>query len=101
MFGAFKVLAKLKGLRGTALDVFGYTAERKGERRLIEEYFRTIDMLLASLDAENHALAVEIASLPEQIRGYGHVKDRHLAAANVRAEQLLDAWRRPQRRDAA
>ncbi len=95
VFGAFKLLAKLKGLRGTALDVFGYTAERRGERRLIEEYFATIGMLLATLDNENHALAVEIASVPEQIRGYGHVKERHLAAATTRQEQLMQAWRTP------
>jgi indolepyruvate ferredoxin oxidoreductase len=100
-FGAFKVLAKLKGLRGTAFDVFGHTAERRTERKLIEEYFATIDTLLATLDHENHALAVEIASVPERIRGYGHVKERHLAAANVRAMQLMDAWRRPATRDAA
>jgi indolepyruvate ferredoxin oxidoreductase len=101
VFGAFRMLAKFRGLRGTALDVFGYTAERKTERKLIEDYFATVETLLATLDHENHALAVEIASVPEQIRGYGHVKERHLAAANVRAMQLMDAWRRPAQRDAA
>jgi indolepyruvate ferredoxin oxidoreductase len=101
VFGAFKLLAKLKGLRGTALDVFGYTAERKGERRLIEEYFATIDTLLAALDHDNHALAVEIASIPEQIRGYGHVKERHLAAAMMRQNDLMTAWRQPERRGQA
>jgi len=95
VFGAFKLLAKLKGLRGTALDVFGYTAERKGERQLIEEYFKTIDTLLATLDHDNHALAVEIASIPEAIRGYGHVKERHLAAAMTRQNDLMQAWRSP------
>jgi indolepyruvate ferredoxin oxidoreductase len=95
VLGAFKLLAKLKGLRGTALDVFGYTAERKGERKLIEEYFATIDTLLATLDHDNHALAVEIASIPEQIRGYGHVKERHLAAAMTRQNDLMQAWRSP------
>jgi indolepyruvate ferredoxin oxidoreductase len=95
VFGAFKLLAKLKGLRGTALDVFGYTAERKGERKLIEDYFATVDMLLATLDHDNHALAVEIASIPEHIRGYGHVKERHLAAAMTRQNDLMQAWRTP------
>src|SRR5262249_6844404 len=71
VFGAFKLLAKLKGLRGSAFDVFGYTAERKGERALIDEYFATIDELLTRLDAGNHALGVEIASVPEHIRGFG------------------------------
>jgi indolepyruvate ferredoxin oxidoreductase len=101
VFGAFKLLAKLRGLRGTAFDVFGYTAERKGERQLIVDYVRTIDELLAALDHDNHALAVEIASIPEQIRGYGHVKERHLAAAMTRQQQLLQAWRQPQLRGQA
>jgi indolepyruvate ferredoxin oxidoreductase len=95
VLGAFKLLAKLRGLRGTALDVFGYTAERKGERQLIADYFATVGTLLATLDHDNHALAVEIASVPEQIRGYGHVKERHLAAALIRQEQLMQAWRQP------
>jgi indolepyruvate ferredoxin oxidoreductase len=101
VFGAFRLLAKLRGLRGTALDIFGYTAERKHERALIDEYFTTVDELLAQLDRENLALAVEIASLPEQIRGYGHVKDKHLATVQPRREQLLAQWRNPQPATAA
>jgi len=101
MFGVFRFLARLKGLRGTALDIFGYTAERRHERALIDEYFATVNELLAKLDHENLSLAVEIASLPEQIRGYGHVKDKHLAKAQPRREQLLDAWRNPRVEQAA
>ncbi|HET7780106.1 MAG TPA: DUF6537 domain-containing protein, partial [Rudaea sp.] len=96
VFGAFKLIAKLKGLRGTAFDIFGYTAERKMERALIDEYFATVDELLGKLDRDNHALAVEIATIPEHIRGYGHIKDAHLAKARARREQLLAAWRSPQ-----
>jgi len=96
VFGAFKLVAKLKGLRGTAFDIFGYTAERKMERALIDEYFATVDELLGKLDRDNHALAVEIATIPEHIRGYGHIKDAHLAKARARQEQLLAAWRSPQ-----
>ena len=96
VFGAFKLIAKLKGLRGTAFDIFGYTAERKMERALIDEYFATVDELLGKLDRDNHALAVEIATIPEHIRGYGHIKDAHLAKARARQEQLLAAWRSPQ-----
>jgi indolepyruvate ferredoxin oxidoreductase len=81
VFGAFRILAKLRGLRGSAFDIFGYTEERKIERRLIADYRTTIDELLVGLNRDNHALAVEIAQIPEHIRGYGHVKDRHLAAA--------------------
>ena len=83
MLSAFRVLARMKGLRGTALDVFGKTAERKAERQLITDYEALIDELLARLAAHNHALAVELASIPEHIRGYGHVKERHLKAAKV------------------
>jgi len=93
MLGAFKLLAKFKGLRGTALDVFGHTAERKTERALIEEYFATVDELLGKLDRDNIGLAVEIASIPEHIRGYGHVKEANLALTASRQEQLLAAWR--------
>jgi indolepyruvate ferredoxin oxidoreductase len=101
VFGAFRILAKLRGLRGTAFDIFGYTEERKTERRLIADYRTTVDELLVGLDHDNHALAVEIAQIPEHIRGYGHVKERHLAAALTRQEQLLRAWRAPQARTQA
>ncbi len=84
MLTAFKLpSAKLKGLRGTALDVFGRTEERKTERALIGEYRASIEEVLGALRADNHALALEIAALPEQIRGYGHVKERNLAAARA------------------
>jgi indolepyruvate ferredoxin oxidoreductase len=95
VFGAFKLLAKLKGLRGSAFDPFGYTAERKTERALIDEYFATISDLLPKLGAANHALAVEIASVPEHIRGYGHIKDEHLIEARAQRDKLLAQWRAP------
>jgi indolepyruvate ferredoxin oxidoreductase len=93
IFGAFKLLTKMRGLRGTAFDIFGYTAERKTERALIDEYFATIDELLGKLDRGNHSLAVEIAAIPEQIRGYGHVKEAHLSKASAHRTQLVDSWR--------
>jgi indolepyruvate ferredoxin oxidoreductase len=96
VFGAFKWLAKMRGLRGGAFDVFGYTAERRMERQLIVDYRKTVDELLAGLDGDNHALAVDIASVPEHIRGYGHVKERHHADAMKRQHDLLSAWRNPQ-----
>ncbi len=101
VFKAFKLLARMRGLRGSALDIFGYTAERRMERRLIADYQRTLDELLASLNADNLALAAEIASIPEQIRGYGHVKERHLAAALKRQDDLIAAWRNPRGERAA
>ena len=95
MFGAFKLLAKLRFLRGTALDVFGYSEERRTERALIADYEKTVDQLLAQLTPDNHGLAVQIASIPEDIRGFGHVKARHLAAARQKEAKLLEAWRAP------
>jgi indolepyruvate ferredoxin oxidoreductase len=90
---AFGVLAKLKGLRGTALDPFGRTEERRTERALIGEYRACIDELLQGLTAERLALAVEIARIPEEIRGYGHVKARHLKAARAKWDALMARWR--------
>ena len=89
MLIGFKLLAGLKGLRGTALDVFGYTEERRTERALIGEYMAIVEGLLGSLTAENHAKAVEIARVPESIKGFGHVKDRNLQAARLQWKQLL------------
>ena len=95
MRSVFGVLAKLKGVRGGALDLFGKTAERQMERSLIVEYRASIDELLAQLTPERLALAVEIASIPEGIRGYGHVKERHLLAARAQWQTLMAQWRSP------
>jgi len=95
MFAAFKVLAKLRFLRGGVFDVFGRTAERRAERRLIDDYAQRIEEILAQLTPDNHALAVQIASIPEQIRGFGHVKERHLHAAKAQEAKLLEALRNP------
>ncbi|WP_234264174.1 indolepyruvate ferredoxin oxidoreductase family protein [Hydrogenophaga sp. NFH-34] len=92
MLKAMGLLAKFKGLRGTALDPFGRTDERRTERDLIAQYRADVESLLGTLNADNHPVALEIASLPEQIRGYGHVKERHLAAAMIRREALLARW---------
>jgi indolepyruvate ferredoxin oxidoreductase len=90
---AFKVLARLKGLRGTVFDPFGRSQERREEHALIAEYRACIEELLAGLNSTNHALAVEIARLPEQIRGYGHVKARHLAAVRPLWAERMASWR--------
>jgi indolepyruvate ferredoxin oxidoreductase len=95
VFGAFKLMAKLRGLRGTAFDPFGYTTERRGERALIDEYFATVQELSKGLTPDNVALAAEIASVPEQIRGYGHVKEAHLHKAQAKRAELVEAWRNP------
>ncbi|KZD12153.1 indolepyruvate ferredoxin oxidoreductase family protein [Oceanibaculum pacificum] len=95
MLKAFGLLARFKGLRGTALDIFGRTEERRMERRLIAEYEALIDELLAGLSAENHGIAVALAGLPDKIRGYGHVKEANLAKAKAEEKQLLAAFRDP------
>ena len=92
---AFRVLAKLKGLRGTPLDVFGYSTERKMERRLITDYEALMDEVLAKLTPDNHAVAVELAAIPEKIRGFGHVKEAHLKTAKACEADLLTAFRNP------
>ena len=89
MGSVFKVLKHLKSLRGTALDVFGYTAERRTERALVREYEKTVEQLLEGLSPQNHALAVQIASLPEEIRGFGHIKMKSVMTARKKRGELL------------
>ena len=97
VFTAFKWMAKLRKLRGGTFDIFGYTEERKMERRLIGEYEQTIGGLLAKLDGGNVDLAAEIAGIPEHIRGYGHVKEEHLHKAKAREAELLKEFANPLR----
>ncbi|MBU3647041.1 MAG: indolepyruvate ferredoxin oxidoreductase family protein, partial [Limnohabitans sp.] len=92
MLTGFKLLKHFKVLRGSALDVFGYTQERRTERALIGQYRASVAVLLAQLNASNHTLAVEIARIPEQIKGFGHVKERHLAAAREKWATLKAQW---------
>jgi indolepyruvate ferredoxin oxidoreductase len=89
MYRAFKVLALFKGLRGTALDIFGYTEERREERALIRDYLRDVESMLATLNEDNRGAAAEFARVPEQIRGYGHIKARNLYAARLQWKELL------------
>jgi indolepyruvate ferredoxin oxidoreductase len=89
----FRLLMRLKFLRGTAFDPFGYSQERRTERKLISDYELTLAELLEKLDPHNHHLAVGIAAIPEKIRGFGHVKLRSLAAAKADEAALLDQFR--------
>jgi indolepyruvate ferredoxin oxidoreductase len=88
----FPTLAKLKGLRGGPLDVFGASAERKAERRLLADYEATLDRLAAGLTMERLPLAAKIASVPDQIRGFGHVKDAAMTAAKAEEAKLWAQW---------
>jgi indolepyruvate ferredoxin oxidoreductase len=84
-----RLLTWLRPLRGTALDIFGYTRERRMERRLIADYEAIVRELSASLNPENHTLAIEIASLPAKIRGFGHIKARNVESAKACEAELL------------
>lgn len=85
-------LARLKGLRGTPFDPFGYTAERRTERELAVDYVILVDKVIASLDPSNHGLAVELCEWPAAVRGYGHVKARSLGKAIGTRDALLARW---------
>jgi indolepyruvate ferredoxin oxidoreductase len=93
MLKLFKLIARLRRLRGTPFDVFGYSAQRRRERELIREYEGVLGELAAALDPENHALAVEIASLPEQIKGFGHVKACNIERVKAHEGELLVLFR--------
>jgi indolepyruvate ferredoxin oxidoreductase len=95
MLTAFGFLAKLKGLRGTALDVFGYTHERRTERQLIKDYEALMRDIARRLTPLNYAYAVALAAIPEKIRGFGHVKERHLKEALAEQEALLRNFNAP------
>ncbi len=82
-------LARLKFLRGTVFDIFGYTAERRAERKLIADYEDILTVISANLNPDNHPLAIKIASIPDDIRGFGHVKDQSIEAATLRQSELL------------
>jgi indolepyruvate ferredoxin oxidoreductase len=101
MLRVFGLLARLKGLRGTPLDVFGRTAERRMERALIGEYEQAVETLLQGLARDNHALAVEIACLPENVRGYGHIKAKSAEAARRQQAELLARYAKSPIRAAA
>jgi indolepyruvate ferredoxin oxidoreductase len=106
MLHAMRVLAHGRRLRGSVLDVFGYTQERRMERSLVAEYRRRIDELLPLLDADRLKTATEVAALPLSMRGFGHVKQANVALSRAREAELLhrldpDRWPRPQSQNQA
>nr|MBF0682415.1 indolepyruvate ferredoxin oxidoreductase family protein [Pseudomonas sp.] len=92
MLKAFKMLAAMRFVRGTPLDPFGRTAERRAERALIDAYFDTVHRLLDKLKKSNLDLAVQIASLPEEIRGYGHIKEANMQRAQKKHDELMSTY---------
>jgi len=93
MLPAFRVLAKLKVLRGTPFDIFGYSEERRTERKLVADYEALLGEIIDKLTPGNHHIAVGLAAIPEKIRGFGHVKARHLVAAKADEAALRDQFR--------
>ena len=94
VFKVFKILAKGRTLRGTVWDVFGYTAERRMERQMVLDFEITMGKVLVQLTPKNHEIACQIAALPQEIRGFGHVKERNLKAARAVEEKLWEEMSR-------
>jgi len=86
----------MRKFRGSALDVFGMTAERRRERQLRDDYMQLLERLVGELRAANHAVAVELAEVPERIRGFGHVKEQHVTRAKQIEAELLAKFANPQ-----
>ena len=89
MMRAFKLLARLKGLRGGRFDIFGRSAERRLERRMIDDYENLLDELAGALTDDNHRLIAEIAALPMKARGFGHVKLANWEKAQAEQQRLM------------
>lgn len=96
MMWAFGMLAKMKFLRGTPIDIFNMTKHRKVERQLAVDYAKRMEEILENLNKENHSIAVQIANIPEEIRGYDVVKEHHLAKVNPRLNDLMNQFRNPE-----
>ena len=95
IFTAFRLLAKMKGLRGGRFDIFGKTQERIHERQMIKDYIQQLDEIVSRLNAFNHSAAVDLASVPDEIRGYGHVKEKSIAAAKALQDERSNAFKNP------
>ena len=93
MLTSFKLIAKLKGLRGTAFDIFGKTAERRMERALVADYRKSMEAVIHKLSAENTQtllpIALDIARIPDSIKGFGHVKEKNTAVARLKWDMLM------------
>ena len=96
MLPILKVLARMRSLRGTPLDLFGYTQERRTERALVDQYEQTVEEVAAGLDGANYEAALSLLSAPEAIRGYGHVKAEHLKKVHEAHDELLATFREAQ-----
>ncbi|MEI6548184.1 MAG: DUF6537 domain-containing protein, partial [Burkholderiales bacterium] len=96
LMSAFRLMAPLRKVRGSLLDPFRHSDERRLARELLDGYRADIERLLPELSAVNHALAVQIAALPDKVRGYGHVRQTSASAVATERDGLLAQWRQPQ-----
>ena len=94
MLPVFRIVARLKAVRGTPLDLFGHTEERRMERQLVADYLALIDEYCQTLTTNKMSVAIELANLPDRIRGFGHVKESNLRPALERRRVLLEEYRR-------
>jgi len=92
-FGLLKVLAKLKFLRGTKADIFGYNQERKMERQLLHDFIHNLDVLITGLTPENHQLAVDIVEAAQQVRGFGHVKHANYLSYKKKLNNMMHTFK--------
>ena len=92
MMLGFKLLARFKGLRGTRFDLFGYTEERRLERKLRDDYLAGLGRIASDLTEKNHELAVALARVPDDIRGFGHVKEAAMTEAKAKEAELWAGW---------
>jgi len=92
----FRSLSRLKFLRGTRFDIFGYTAERRMERQLIKDYIEIIDKIVESAEVINADVVRELLALPDEIRGFGHVKEANVTAVKVKWDALVSRLTEPQ-----
>ena len=97
MLPVLRVMSGLRGLRGTAFDPFGYTHERRTERQLIADYEASVAELVAGLTPDNHEAAVTVATIPEEIRGFGPVKEASITRARLKWTLSLEQFRAPRR----
>jgi indolepyruvate ferredoxin oxidoreductase len=100
MLSVFRLLAKFRRLRGTPLDIFGRSGERRAEREMITEYEALLEEILDDLTPANHAVAIELAAVPLNVRGFGHVKQANIARAKAMQAALLSRFRAPLPSDA-
>ena len=95
MMKAYGLLARARGLRGSVLDIFGYSAERRMERQLLADYEAVLDEILADVNAENLEAATRLATYPQLIRGFGHVKEANVEKAQAERMRLRAAFKNP------